>query len=454
MKAKTAITQAYLILLMTVFLFFTGSAGYMKISESKFRAFTLISVGYIAAIAAVTAADIIRGRSSPLALLRSSTHAQRAAVLYLTITWISAVMSPYWPDTVIGASRYEGAFTITLYVAAFLLISAYGRADRLLLWVFAGAVALESILCIVQMEGYNPFTLYPSGYNYFDAGVAYNGAYLGTIGNADMTAAFYCLAVPILAYGLARIRGSGRLILLAALVPALYAAVKMSVMAGYVGVSAGLMLAFPAGLSKRRTRIICWAALAAIILAGALTVYIADLPFEMFHQAHNILHGSFDGSFGSGRIHIWGQVLEHAARRPLLGFGPDTMINGGLEPFRRYSAELGGMIVAMIDTAHSEYLNILYHQGIFALAAYVWLLALLIKRWLKSSPADGAAWALGAGVLGYCAQAFFGFSTCIITPFFLGAAGLLESRRAAPDGSQAGRGNNVRAFFTRVSGKN
>ena len=64
------------------------------------------------------------------------------------------------------------------------------------------------------------------------------------------------------------------------------------------------MLAFPAGLSKKRARIICWTALAAIILAGALTVYIADLPFEMLHQAHNILHGSFDGSFGSGRIHI------------------------------------------------------------------------------------------------------------------------------------------------------
>ena len=154
---------------------------------------------------------------SPVALLKKLSWPQRTALLYLAITWISAAASPYWPETVLGASRYEGAFSISLYVLCFLLVAAYGEADRVLLWVLAAAVTLESLLCIVQLTGYNPFGLYPAGYSYFDAGKSYSGEYLGTVGNTDLLAAFYCLAVPILAYSMAYMNGAKRLILLAPL---------------------------------------------------------------------------------------------------------------------------------------------------------------------------------------------------------------------------------------------
>lgn len=423
-RVQQIITKTYIILLTTAFLVYTGPQGYTKITASKFSAYFLLTCGYIV-IMSILAVMELRGSLS--GLIKKLGWAQKSAVLYLALTWVSALASPFWPDTVLGVSRYEGALTITLYVISFLFISIYGKGDRILLWVFAAAVTAESILCIVQMAGYNPFSLYPEGYNYFDAGKAYNGEYLGTIGNVDLLAAFYCLAVPILAYASVRLRGAGRFIILAALSIAVYTAVRMSVMAGFVGITAGLLLALPAGIRERRGRLTLWAGISVLLLAGVLTVYAVDLPIGPLHEAHSLLHGNLDGGFGSGRIHIWSEVLRTATQRPLLGFGPDTMINGGLEPFTRYSGELGGTIVAVIDTAHNEYLNIWYHQGIFALGAYIWLLALLWRRWIKTAPAAGSQWALGAGIIGYCAQAFFGFSMCITAPFFWAALGLLDA---------------------------
>ena len=420
---QKAITQAYIILLMSVFLFFTGTNGYMDITLSKFRAFYILSCTYAVSMAAAGfAVAKTRQSFSPAALLKKLSWPQRTALLYLTITWISAAASPYWPETVLGASRYEGAFSISLYVLCFLLVAAYGE-----------AVTLESLLCIVQLTGYNPFGLYPAGYSYFDAGKSYSGEYLGTVGNTDLLAAFYCLAVPILTYSMAYINGAKRLMLLVPLALSAYVLIRMSVMAGLGGIGAGLLLALPMTFKKKRARLIYAGVLTVLLLAALLTIYAVDLP-GMLHEVHNILHGDLDSSFGSGRIHIWKETAAKAVTRPLLGFGPDTMINGGLAPFRRYNAELGITLVARIDTAHNEYLNIWYHQGILALGAYIWLLVLLARRWTASAPVDGTTLALGAGIIGYCAQAFFGLSMCITAPFFWTALGLLARRSESAKG--------------------
>ncbi len=360
--------------------------------------------------------------------LRRSSWAQRAAVLYMGVTWASALCSPYWPQTLLGVSRYEGALTLTLYGLIFLLVSLYGRAGRWMLWMLAGALTLFSTLCLVQMAGLDPLGLYPPGFTYLDAGRAYAGAYLGTLGNVDLVAAFLSLVIPILLYALLRGRGRGRLLLLIPLGLSLWAAVRMGVSAGYLGVGAGCVLAFPvAGLTKKKHR-----ALAGCVLLGAavlafLTVFFFDFGAGMLHEAHALLHGEAQGNFGSGRVHIWREVLKALPGHTLLGAGPDTMLLGGLTPFTRTDPVLG-TLVSRIDVAHNEYLNILYHQGPGALLAYLALLASLFCRWLRAAPEDGTTAALGAGALGYCVQAFFGFSMCLTAPFFWAALGLLESR--------------------------
>lgn len=170
--------------------------------------------------------------------------------------------------------------TITLYVGCFLLVSSFGRATPRMLAVTGAAAGAFSVLCIVQMAGWNPFGLYP----YADAYTAYSGAYLGTIGNVDLVAAFLCLCIPLMAVGILRLKDRARLILFVPLALSLWVLFKMWVLAGLVGVFAGGVLAVPvvvpAGQKEKRGLAV------GIIAAGVLAVaaaYLIDIGGGLFH---------------------------------------------------------------------------------------------------------------------------------------------------------------------------
>lgn len=426
------ITSGYIILLLTAFLFYFDGNGYQRIMAAKYAAFCLLSGGYLISMVVVTLDQIVIGAlspSSPAELWRRAAWPQRLILIYIAVTWLSALCSPYWPETVTGVTRYEGALTITLYGLCFLLVSMFGRPDRKLLWVLGGSATLFSLLCLIQMAGYNPFGLYPAGYTYADAYTGYAGAYLGTIGNVDLVAAFLSLTIPLLAFSVIRLPGGLRFLLLIPLGLSLAVLVKMSVLAGYVGAGLGCLTAVPVtGSRNPKRRKWLAAALLGLAAAGLAAVWTVDLGGELFHQLHLLLRGRADPSFGSGRLHIWREVLQKVPDRLLLGAGPDTMAYGGLEPFRRYDAQLGLDLVGRIDTAHNEYLNVLYHQGLPALLAYGGALGLLAAGWVRRSPEDNGTAILGAGLCGYCVQAFFGISCCVTAPFFWAALGLLAAK--------------------------
>lgn len=201
------LTSLYIGLMMTVFLFCTGRMGYMGIADANFSAFLQLSGGYVVMAILLYISMRLTGqmeRPSLKTLIEKSTWPQRFALLYLGLTWLSALCSPYFPHTLMGVSRHEGAWTITLYVAVFLLISVYGRVEKWMVPTFGGAAVLFCVICILQLMGGDPLHLYPAGYTYFDANIAYFGAYLGTIGNVDLVAAFLCMAIPIFAVPLWR----------------------------------------------------------------------------------------------------------------------------------------------------------------------------------------------------------------------------------------------------------
>lgn len=429
---RRKITFWYSVLLLTVFLFCFDTLGYQGISQVKFWVFLWLSVLYFAAMALLTMDQLLTGQPKGrtlLALWRQASWPQRFVVIYLGFTWLSAVCSPWWPATVLGASRFEGALSITIYCLSFLLVSAYGQPNRCLLAVLGGSVTLFCLLCLMQMAGFNPFNLYPAGYSYTDAGKAYSGAYLGTIGNVDLVAAFLALVFPILLYALVRLPGRLKWTLLVPLTLTAVVLVCMFAASGLVGAGAGILLSLPVvGVRSSKARRNLALLVGAVILGGLTTVYLVDFGGELPHQFHMLLHGQTDPSFGSGRLYIWIQVLGRVPERPLLGAGPDTMLCAQLTPFTRYDPELGYTITAQIDTAHNEYLNILYHQGVPALVAYLGALAVLAVGWLHVSPKDTSAAILGAGVLGCCVQAFFGISCPLTAPFFWLALGLLAGQ--------------------------
>ena len=426
------ITTVFMIALSTVFLLFPGFNGYEGILQSKFAAFCVVCGGYIVVMAVFSVEGAVIGAlklSPPGTWLKNTTWVQRLMLIYLTITWISALASEYFPTTVIGATRFEGALTVSIYVLVFLLVSLFGRVTEKVVWAFAGAAVIFSVISLVQFMGYNPLGLFPEGYNYYDAYKAYSGQYLGTVGNVDLVAAFLCILIPVMLGAIVRSRNKKKYILLVPLILSVFVLVKMSVMAGFAGVGLGLVLSLPVLVEldkKKRLKIAVGAG--GLIIAGLLIVFCVDFGGGFLHELHMVLHGKADSGFGSGRLYIWNCVLDAVPSNLILGTGPDTMAFANFEPFSRYDANLGGTIYASIDIAHNDFLNIIYHQGIFAFAAYAAGLVSAAVKWIKYGSSDAAAAVAGTAVLCYCIQAFFGFSVCITAPFFWAALGLLEKR--------------------------
>ena len=90
----------------------------------------------------------------------------------------------------------------------------------------------------------------------------------------------------------------------------------------------------------------------------------------------------------------------------------------GLESFQRYDEQLNVLRVGEIDMAHNDYMNILFHQGVFALVVYAAALVLSARNWLRYAPHSVEAAALGSAVLCYCIQVFFSFSLYVVAPYF------------------------------------
>ena len=192
-----------------------------------------------------------------------------------------------------------------------------------------------------------------------------------------------------------------------------------------LGAVCGSVLALPVvlplgktGRKRLRLGILCAAAL------GLALLWLLPLPGTL-GEAHALLRGKAEDSFGSGRIYIWRNTLPLLRERLLTGGGPDTFSHRMTAVFTR-TGENGKTIRRTIDSAHNEYLNILINQGLPALLFYLAALVCSLVRWFRRR--GGAAAALiGAALFCYALQAFFGISTPSCAGFFWVFWGLLEA---------------------------
>ena len=426
----TKLSYVFIVLMLTVFLFWFDSSGYGGITEAKLTVFNVICGGYVILTLLLIPACLVTENMTVQELkryIKESTWVQRALLIFLLFTVISALISPYRSETWVGATRYEGVRSICLYVLCAVFLSSFGKIKSWMAYLLGGSVLCFSIICIAQLFGANPFGLYPGDLNYFGAGVDYSGAYLGTIGNTDLVSGFLCVAITLLWVGVVRMKGKYRFLLLIPTAAAVFVLLKMSVMAGLVGTFGGAVLALPVVLPiNDKTRRIIAISIAVLFIIALAFLFFADIGTGMLHEAHELLHGRVSDTFGSGRIHIWKNVLKKIPENLWFGTGPDTMSHAKLEAFTRYDANKGVELVAEIDTAHNEYLNILFHQGVFALLAYLAALIIAAVKWIKRGNATAAGAACGAAVLCYCIQAFFGISMFLTAPFFWMTLGLLD----------------------------
>ncbi len=221
------------------------------------------------------------------------------------------------------------------------------------------------IVCLLQLLG----GLYPDTLNYYDANVAYPGIYLGLTGNAAYVAALFCMAIPLV--GAAFPMGNRRQVcfLFISLLLMSEVFLFMDIKARLVGLLCGTVFSLPLLLPlEKKARTGLMAAIIGMCFAGLIRIYF--LPMRgMLPELRQILHGSVNDVFGTGRIYIWKQVLKRVPDILLFGAGSNTMIAVGI-PGATFSAD-GISMPTAIDTAHNEYLNVLYHLGVLGLAAYM-----------------------------------------------------------------------------------
>ena len=247
--------------------------GYAAIGTFKYHLFLLLCGGYVAVMVILRLQLALIG-SRPIGNLRVSLREMpltlKLLFLFLTCTAISALLSDY-PGTFIGAFRQDGLLTVTIYVLICFFVSKYIQPQKWMLYLLGiGAVAF-ALLAFVQLTGANPFMLYPAGYNYYGKGVYYSGAFLSTIGNSGLGAAYVALAAGVLAMALIKCAFRGKWLLGIAFFIVTLLIFEMDIDAAFVALSAGFLLMLPVAVTNQRTLANTLFVLAVILAAFCLS---------------------------------------------------------------------------------------------------------------------------------------------------------------------------------------
>lgn len=406
MKARW-LTDKYISLMLLVFPLWTGTEGYAAITRGKFLFFAVLSALYLALLLPCALLDGEKPRRARLP--------QWSALAFMAAACLSAALSPYGSAVMLGASRYDGLLTLLLYGGIFLGVSAFGEWKKYYVYLLAVSASICSLVAIPQLLGGNPFGLYPGDLTYFDANVRYTGEFLGTIGNTNLLAAFYCLCIPLFVWHALTHRAlRDRLVLVAAAL-CLGVLIASRVASGAVALAAEAVVLMPYYVNhtshSRKKALIAAGCMAALCLAALAAVYAYGGGSGTLHELSQLLHGHVEDSYGSSRVAIWRECLRLAGERPLVGGGPDTLALRTDMTFSRYVEETGSTLSTHVDNAHCEILGYLVNLGALGLIPYLALCAESLRRFFR-----GCAPAAGGALCCYYVQSLFGLGLCIVVP--------------------------------------
>ena len=464
--AARRLTDGYILLMQLVFPLFTGLRGYAAITVSKFAFFAAATGVWLAGLLCLALRHPHRMHARP-GLFAGLVLA------FAALACLSALCSPYGTSTLLGAGRYDGLVTLLLYCGIVLGVRRYAAPRRRYVTALAASLCICCLIALPQLAGRNPLGLFPDGYTYFDADIRYSGAFLGTIGNVDVLAAYLCCGIGVCcgAWICSTRRRDVWLLGAAALGTLVMAASHVA--AGIVGLAAGALIGAPLligtaerlrraflagaamlfgaacagffGALSRQTALLLGAGAAACLAAAALCLLLrqpkhlrivltalscaAVLAGLMLAwcwpgtdgslaELSQMLHGHVENSFGSSRVGIWRRALACIAQRPWLGGGPGTAALQLDMTFSRRIAETGALRTVHVDNAHNVYLGCALDIGLPAVVVLLACLAVVLVRWLRGR--DNALQpAFGLGVCACAAQACFGLGLCLTAPIFL-----------------------------------
>ena len=419
------VTDKYILVMLGLFPLYCGVRlhAYTGITAAKFRFFLIATLAWLAAALVLLVLAAARGeRLSPK--LRPAHLAMGA---FLGFGALSAAFSEYGAVCLMGAGRYDGYLITVLYVLVFFGVSLLASPRPRYAWALGLSVTVCCVIAALQLFGHDPFRLYPEGMNYYDKYERMNAAFLGTIGNAGLLAAYLTLSAPLLAvFAVLSDRSVDSVLLLpAALAVAILALCDVD--AGVVALLGCALVTVPVVLRKR-----CAARTAGLVSGGLVLAGLAGAWFwpgtsGTVWELSQVLHGHLSDEFGSHRGQIWKRCLALFRERPLLGGGPGTAAKRLGIQWSRYIEALGSDRTVNVDNAHNVFLGYLVNIGLLGTVSYIAAFVCSLATWVRRRT-DGALYpALGSALLCCMIQECFGLGLVLTEPMLFIVWALLES---------------------------
>lgn len=321
---------------------------------------------------------------------------------------------------------YAGLFTILSYTVLFFatrILCREAKACRRLLTAAAAASAIAAGYALLQAIGLDPWP--------WDD-VSGLGTYrrpFGTMGHANLLAAFLVMSLPLTLWLAAQAYRAGRRTITATWL----AAATLEILCVVLCLSRGAWLALAAALavlgmgwarrfSWRRAVPLAWLAVPVAILGFALH---GRAETELTSRlADRVRHWSQSES----RLHIWRAGWQMFRDRPWLGYGLDTFQLA--YPHYRTAASWRSEWNVTPARAHNEAIHILATQGATGGAAAIFLTLGLaaagLRAWRSGDAADPSlAAAAAAGIVAFYVQDLFSFTVAGCGSLFVVLAGML-----------------------------
>lgn len=359
----------------------------------------------------------------------------KTLLAFYALIILSTIFSANILKSIIGEhNRYEGVLTLTTYFLTYYCAKYYFNYNKKLKYFAIAVVLISSAIGILQY--YNIFPLYYIFNIPFEPTFASS-----TFGNRNFFGSFLAICVPI--FMALYIIKRKKVYLVTSLI-SFWAMLVSMTRSSWVGLAVATIFGiiyvvknFSKEILKRTIHIVIGFTI--IFVFVLIPPPIADyfdvntLNGRLAALGHDFVvlfdNDAEKSALGSGRMIIWKIALEELTFVPILGTGPDALVDGLKE---NYTDDYVKFIVnthMQIDKAHNEYLQIAVTLGIPALIVYLTFIAQILASARKNIFKNNATFILFIPIVSYLVQAFFNISTIGVAPVFWALLGLIQSQQ-------------------------
>ncbi len=408
------ITDLYVIIMLGLFPLVITRSGYQTVDVVKYHFFTYTTCIWIICLLICILKDLICRK--PISIRFRPIHI--VAVVFLLFTIISSLSSSYGFINFFSEGLCDDLLVIFLYVISFLGISFFCVPKRIHLWALGFGLGVCSIICFLQMLGFNPLNLYPGILSYSNM-----QSFLGTIGNIDFLSTYLCLTVPVLGIYSWKSKNHVDRFLIFPAILGLVILLNCGVSAGVVAILGCAFVSIPFFFHKEKTMKIASVVCVILVLLSATMIYFYPKKSGTIYEMSQVLHGRLDDDFGTGRGQIWKRGITLFLEHPWIGTGPSS--SGYRYDIQWYRLTNGTAM--SVGDAHNAYLEYLVTIGIFGTLAYIATILCGLVYAITTRKKNSYSLALGIGILCYSMQVFFNSTIYLVAPLMWILLGLLES---------------------------